>query len=246
MILRWLKKLRKERITHTKAVIQYERPWYLKALLLLGIFLAGLILATLFRVAFIEKALRTVSDPITAQKLEECQVSLANKEEIDNKISDAQTGTLTQQLSRLQAENTQLKSDLAVYEKLSSTSAKPGEAAIRELTITQLPSGEYQYQVLVAYSPTQRGMGEEEVFEGTLFLSADTVGTNKTLVIAGQGGIVSAPIDLKIRYFQRLSGTFVLEADQKIKLFRARIRKNGRIIDTKTEDISPSFYQKQP
>lgn len=245
MIFQWLKKFRKERITHTKAIIQYERPWYLKALLLLGVFLTGLILATLFRVAFIEKALRTVSDPITAQKLEECQISLANKEEIDNKISDAQTETLTQQLSRLQAENTQLKSDLAVYEKLSSTPTKPGEAAIRELTISRLPSGEYQYQVLVAYSPTQRGMAEQEVFEGTLFLSADTANSGKTIVIAGEGGIVSTQIDLKIRYFRRLSGTFVLDNQQKITLFRARIRKNGRIIDTKTENIPPAFYEKQ-
>lgn len=245
-MFRWLKRLKKQRITKTKAVIQYEKPWYIRLFIAIAAFLAGILIAALVRVTFIEDALRTVTDPVLTQRLKECESFLSNQQDIDTKISDAQTDTLTQQLSRLQTENTQLKSDLAVYEKLSATSAKPGEATIRELSISRLPSGEYQYQVLVAYSPPQGASSEQEVFDGTLFLSADLANNNQTIIIAGQGGgSMSPPIDLRIRYFQRLSGTFTLEEDQKIQLFRARIRKNGRVIDTKTEMIPPSFYQNQ-
>lgn len=242
-MFRRVRNLRKHWLTNTKAVVRYEKPWYIRLLVLVAAFVAGIVIAGLFRVAVVENSFRSVIDPVMAEKLDECQASMANGKILNDKITQAQLDKLTENINRLQTENSQLKSDLAVYESLSKASARPGEASIKELSITQTSPGNYQYQILIAYSPEQRGLGQGDEFEGVLFLSADLAGSQKTIVIAGQGGLMSSAIDLKIRYFQRLTGTFRLPPETKLQLFRARIRRDGRVIDTKTEDIPPSFYQ---
>ena len=233
-MFRWLRYLFKRRLTSAKAVVRYETPWYIRALCLIVAFGLGVVAMSMIYHLRDGTNIRLTSDEHTEKALAECQASMQNNAQLNEKIEQAQFVQLSEQIEKLQSEKTQLKEDLAVCNRLSNPSRKPGETQINELELQQISPGVYRYNALISHTASQTATTQDDIFEGNLFLSVDLAKSGKTIVIAGQNGILSPPIDLKIKHFERFSGTFNLPPNQKIQLFRARIRKNGRVIDTRT------------
>lgn len=241
---RWLRYFFQRRLTNKKAVIQYETAWYIRFLILLAAFVLGaLSMVAFFKLRNID-AMQIANDTNSVEAaLAECQSAMQNNKQLNATIEEAQYTHLSEQIEQLQAEKRQLREDLAVCNRLTSptstksSSLKPGETKVEELTLHQVAPGVYKYTAVVAHSPSTANASRGVPFEGSLFLSVDLIKTGKTIVIAGKNGIVSPPIDLKVQNTQQFTGSFRLNANQKIQLFRARIRKNGRVIDTRTTNF---------
>jgi len=237
-MFRGLRYFLNRRLTTTKAVVQYEMPWYIRALALIVAFVLGMGLMGVIYHIYDGKHINILDNTATQEALEECRASMQNTAQLNDKIDQAQLIQLSEQIEKLQSEKTQLKEDLAICNKFSNTANKQDEIKINELTIQQESSGAYHYTALVTHTPAQSDTAALRPFEGELFLSVDLVKTGKTITVAGRGGVMSPAIPLKIKQFERFSGTFKLSDSQKIRLFRARIRKNGRIIDTRTVTVT--------
>lgn len=227
----------KRRLTTTKAVVQYEKPWYIRTIALVVAFVLGMGIMVIAHHFHDVKGLHILGNTATEKALAECQASIQNSAQLNDKIDQAQLIQLSEQIEKLQAEKTQLKEDLAICGKFSDTAIQQDEAKITELTIQRDSSGVYRYTALITHTPPET-TAKNVAFEGELFLSVDLVKTGKTITIAGRGGIMSPAITLSIKQFERFSGTFKLPDTQKIRLFRARIRKNGQIIDTRTMKLT--------
>ncbi len=132
---------------------------------------------------------------------------------------------LVKQMKVLNAENAELKEDLAFFRTLMPSGSKEGGVAInRFLVQNEASPGEYRYRLLL----TQTGQRAKE-FEGNLQFVVNLQQDNKKLVMTlpPEGDKDTKGYKLNFRFYQRIEGTFSVSPNAVVKSIQVRVYESG-------------------
>lgn len=135
---------------------------------------------------------------------------------------------LTAQVKSLETENTRLKEELAVFENLAGGEGKGDGLAISRLRVDpDAAPGRYRFSLLAAQQGPQRG----REFKGSMQVAVTLQqGADSAIVVFPRSGDPdAAKYEVSLRNFRRLSGTFQLPPDAKIKGVEVRLVQDGTI-----------------
>src|SRR5438552_17449563 len=98
-----------------------------------------------------------------------------------------------------------MKEELAFLRKLFSDTGKPGTLTIQRLTAEKDRGGVYRFSMLVV-----RGGNPSDELSGQLMLlaSISADGDSSTLTLPDDQPDTAAPLTHKLKYYQRVEGTF--------------------------------------
>lgn len=226
-------------IAAPKVAVRTDIPWHWRALLAvvigaLAIALAGWIYDAGRRFAGFDSSLSRQEIEALRDKVARLEGEAASLRgtaatgESNLQIERTTLQQLTSQVRSLEAENAKLKEDLAVYENLAG-----GEARGEGLTIGRLrvdpdaTPGHYRYSFLAAQQGAQRGTE----FKGMVQLAvALRQGSDSVIVILPKAGDPeAAKYEATVRNFRRLTGSFQVSPDAKLKSVEVRLVQGGVI-----------------
>ncbi len=190
--------------------------------LIWGGFDYGRILAG-FNVNKIEAERKTMADQIAQLSDESVTLKKRNIElENDTKIAVGAKDALSQQIVGLQTEVTQLREEVAFFQKLTAGTVKDGALAIQRIQIQPEPSGGDIWRVRALV--TQGGSGNGE-FKGMLQLAVSVVtdGKRTTLLLPEEQKEISESLKLAFKNYQRVDATFRVPPNGQVKSVQAKL-----------------------
>jgi hypothetical protein len=145
--------------------------------------------------------------------------------------------TLSKQSLDLQAENTQLKEDLAFMQKLFSDTGKQGTISIQRLTAEREREDAYHYSLMVV-----RGGNPTDEFAGQLTLQAGLVSAGRlsTVALPDDQPDASGALKLKFKYYQRIEGTIRVPPGSQLKTLQAKVMELGQPLPKATRSLNIS------
>jgi hypothetical protein len=157
--------------------------------------------------------------------------------ESDINIMRGAQATLSKQSLDVQAENTQLKEELAFMQKLFSDTGKQGTISIQRLTAERERDDAYHYSLLVV-----RGGNPTDEFAGQLTLQAGLVsaGHPSTVALPDDQPDASAALKLKFKYYQRIEGTIRVPPGSQLKTLQAKVMELGQPLPKATRSLNIS------
>lgn len=157
--------------------------------------------------------------------------------ESDLNIMRGAQATLSKQSVDLQAENTQLKEELAFMQKLFSDTGRQGTISIQHLAADRERDDAYHYSLLVV-----RGGNPTDEFAGQLTLVAGLVsgGHLSTVALPEDQPDASAALKLKFKYYQRIEGTIRVPPGSQLKTLQARVMELGQPTPKATRSLNIS------
>ena len=145
---------------------------------------------------------------------------------------------LVKQMKALTAENAGLKEDLAFFQTLMPSGGKEGGVAVnRFLVQNDVLSGEYRYRLLL----TQTGQRNKD-FQGTLQFVVNLEQQDKKVVLTlpAEGEQADKAFKVNFRFYQRVEGTFRIDADAVVKSMQVRVFENGSNEPKLTQAVNAS------
>ena len=163
--------------------------------------------------------------------------SRAAQLESDLNITRGAQETLSKQSLELQAENTQIKEELAFLQKLFSDTGKQGTISIQRLSAERERDDAYHYSLLVV-----RGGNPSDEFAGQLTLQAGLLlgGRISTVALPDDQPEASAALKLKFKYYQRIEGTIRVPPGSQLKTLQARVLESGQPAPRATRSLNIS------
>lgn len=157
--------------------------------------------------------------------------------ESDLSIMRGAQATLSKQSLDVQAENTQLKEELAFMQKLFTDTGKQGTISIQRLTAERERDDAYHYSLLVV-----RGGNPTDEFAGQLMLQAGLVsgGHLSTVALPDDQPDASAALKLKFKYYQRIEGTIRVPPGSQLKTLQAKVMELGQPLPKATRSLNIS------
>ncbi len=157
--------------------------------------------------------------------------------ESDLNIMRGAQATLSKQSLDLQAENTQLKEELAFMQKLFSDTGKQGAISIQHLAAERERDDAYHYSLMVV-----RGGNPTDEFAGQLTLLAGLVsgGHLSTVALPDDQPDASSALKLKFKYYQRIEGTIRVPPGSQLKTLQARVMELGQPLPKATRSLNIS------
>jgi hypothetical protein len=157
--------------------------------------------------------------------------------ESDLNITQGAQATLSKQSLELQAENTQIKEELAFLQKLFSDTSKQGTISIQRLSAEREREDAYHYSLLVV-----RGGNPAGEFAGQLTLQAGLLsgGRFATVALPDDQPDASAALKLKFKYYQRIEGTIRVPPGSQLKTLQARVLELGQPSPRATRSLNIS------
>jgi len=158
-----------------------------------------------------------------------------NQLESDLNIAQGTQDSLSKQALELQAENTQVKEELAFLQKLVSDSGKEGTLTIQRLSAEREGETAYRFRALLV-----RGGSRDDEFVGQLALQATLVSPGGPIVLAlpqDQAGTAAA-LALNFTYYQRVEGMFHVPAGSELRSLQARVLEPGRTVARATRTLN--------
>ena len=157
--------------------------------------------------------------------------------EMDLNITRGAQATLSKQSLELQAENTQIKEELAFLQKLFSDTGKQGTISIQRLSAERERDDAYHYSLLVV-----RGGNPSGEFAGQLTLHAGLLsgGRLATVALPDDQPDASATLKLKFKYYQRIEGTIRVPPGSQLKTLQARVLEVGQTSPRATRSLNIS------
>jgi hypothetical protein len=157
--------------------------------------------------------------------------------ESDLNITEGAQATLSKQSLELQAENTQIKEELAFLQKLFSDTGKKGTISIQRLSAERERDDAYHYSLLVV-----RGGNPSDEFAGQLTLHAGLLsgGRLATVALPDDQPDASATLKLKFKYFQRIEGTIRVPPGSQLKTLQASVLELGQPSPRATKSLNIS------
>jgi hypothetical protein len=145
---------------------------------------------------------------------------------------------LIKQMKTLTAENAGLKEDLAFFQTLMPSGGKDGGVAVNRFLVQNdaLP-GEYRYRLLL----TQTGQRNKD-FQGTLQFVVNLQQQDKKVVLTlpTEGDQTDKAFKVNFRFYQRVEGTFQIDADAVVKSMQVRVFENGSKEPKLTQAVNAS------
>ena len=145
---------------------------------------------------------------------------------------------LIKQMKTLTAENAGLKEDLAFFQTLMPSGGKDGGVAVnRFLVQNDVLPGEYRYRLLL----TQTGQRNKD-FQGTLQFVVNLQQQDKKVVLTlpAEGDQADKVFTVNFRFYQRVEGTFRIDADAVVKSMQVRVFENGSKEPKLTQAVNAS------
>jgi hypothetical protein len=157
--------------------------------------------------------------------------------ESDLNIMRGAQATLSKQSLDVQAENTQLKEELAFMQKLFSDTGKQGAISIQRLTAERERDDAYHYSLMVV-----RGGNPTDEFAGQLTLQAGLVSGGHLSMVAlpDDQPDASAALKLKFKYYQRIEGTIRVPPGSQLKTLQAKVLELGQPLPKATRSLNLS------
>jgi hypothetical protein len=157
--------------------------------------------------------------------------------ESDLNITRGAQATLSKQSLELQAENTQIKEELAFLQKLFSDTGKQGTISIQRLSAERERDDAYHYSLLVV-----RGGNPSDDFAGQLTLQAGVMagGRLATVALPEDQPDASAALKLKFKYYQRVEGTIRVPPGSQLKTLQAKVLELGQPSPRATRSLNIS------
>jgi hypothetical protein len=145
---------------------------------------------------------------------------------------------LIKQMKTLTAENATLKEDLAFFQTLMPSGGKEGAVAVdRFLVQNDVLPGEYRYRLLL----TQTGQRNKD-FQGTLQFVINLQQQDKKVVMSlpAEGDKADKSFKLNFRFYQRVEGSFRVEAGAVVTSMQVRVFENGSSEPKLTQAVNAS------
>jgi uncharacterized protein DUF6776 len=225
-------------ITAPRVSVRTEMPWYLRWIVVLV--LAALAAAVGMWMYNAGQRLSGFDREEMARKLSAANAELdANRKELerlraianasDSRIAIERTAQqrLAQQLRALEDENSNLREELAIFERMLSSDPRsaPAIAIYRFKVIPDVLPGEYRYRLLLISSGTQR----DREFKGRLELVLSLMDQGKSAIIRlpQEGDAGASGFSLAFKYFRRVEGTFRVAPSAKLEQVQIRVLEEG-------------------
>lgn len=224
-------------------------PWYMRwvVMLCVGAAIIGASWATYhfgsefagFRKSEIEGEMKRLNELTAKQEAELAEVrkTLAVSES-QRKIETASNVDLAKQVKSLSVENAALKDDLAFFQSLLPVPGKDDAVAINRFKLEpDAMPGEFRYRMLLV-----RGGQRPADFQGhiQLIITAQQ-GTQKiALTLPVENDAKSQQYQLNFKSFQRVEGTFRVEAGTVVKNIQVRVYQNGSRTPKLTQSVNIS------
>jgi hypothetical protein len=187
------------------------------------------------RGAVAERQARLESD-LEATRAEAARLRARSAElESDLNVTRGAQATLSRQARDLQAENTQMKEELAFLHTLFSESGKPGTVNIQRVAAERDHDDVYHFSMLVV-----RGGKPSDDFAGqvTLVANVSVGGRTTTLTLPDDQPETAAALELRFKYYQRVEGTFHVPQGGQLKSLQARVLELGQITPRATRSLN--------
>jgi hypothetical protein len=156
--------------------------------------------------------------------------SAANASESHLQIDRATVQRLTDQVRILEAEKTELKENLAVFENLAAGGGNSAGLSLGRLRIEpDATPGQFRYRVLASMS----GNAAKQEFKGSLQFQItvqESSGGSAIIVLPRPGDPDAVSFAVSFRAFRSLEGNFRVPAGVTIKRVEARLMQNGAIL----------------
>ena len=224
-------------------------PWYMRWMVMLGIGAAiiGASWATYhfgsefagFRKSEIEGEMKRLNEVTAKQETELAEVrkTLAISES-QRKIESATYGDLAKQVKSLAAENAALKDDLAFFQSLLPVPGKDDAVAINRFKLEpDAMPGEYRYRMLLVQGGQRPGDFQGHI---QLVISAQQGAQKVVLTLPPENDAKSPQFQLNFKSFQRVEGTFRVDAGTVVKNIQVRVYQNGARTPKLTQSVNIS------
>lgn len=223
-------------IAAPRVSVRTHVPWYLRWMgIVLGVALALALAAWTYDFGRSVAGLdRTVREELSVARadLERAQDELqklramVNASESRIAIERSAQRRLADQNRALELENARIREDLAIFESIMSTDARPAPIAIKRFKVApNVIPGEYRYHLLLLAS----GSRQEPEFQGRIELAVGMTDNGKasTILIGGPGDPQAEVLRLTFRNFRRIEGTFRLSPTARVDTIQARVYATG-------------------
>jgi len=225
-------------ISAPRVAVRTEMPWYLRWIVVLVLVaLTAAVGAWMYNAG---QRLSGFDREEMAHKLSAANAELdANRKELerlraianasDSRIAIERTAQqrLAQQLRALEDENSNLREELAIFERMLSSDPRSAPAiSIYRFKVTPdvLP-GEYRYRLLLISSGSQR----DREFKGRLELVLSLMDQGKSAIIRlpQEGDAGASGFALSFKYFRRVEGTFRVAPGARLEQVQIRVLEDG-------------------
>jgi len=237
-------------ITAPRVTVRTHIPWYWRAL---GVAVTGAM--TLALAGWMYDAGRRIAGydrSESAQEIGSLGSRLADLEAEVGKLRAANNASesslqiersaqqqLTAQVKALEADNTRLKEENAVFERLAQGDDKESAISISRLRVlADGNGGRYRYQFLVSQNGDQRGREFKGSVQAVVALRPDSVGGNGGIITVPQPGEPDANrFAVTFKHFRRIEGFFALPAGAKPKSVEIRLLQDGAVKAAQTVNL---------
>jgi len=176
----------------------------------------------------VQRRLSAASAELEASRAElERLRALANA--ADSRIAIERTAQqrLAQQIRTLEDENSNLREELAIFERMltSDPRSAPAISIYRFKVLPDVLPGEFRYRMLLLTSGNQR----DREFKGRIELVVSLTDDGKSAIIKfpQQADASASAFHLGFKYFRRVEGTFRVGANAKIERVQVRVLEDG-------------------
>jgi hypothetical protein len=225
-------------------------PWYFRWLVLLALVLMALFFARSaydfgkkfggFDQTTAAPPIQRLADnnPSVAQELASVRAQLAQSER-QLQMERATHADLVKQMKSLAGENATLKEDLAFFQTLMPSGGKEGGVAVNRFIVQNdaLP-GEYRYRLLL----TQTGQRNKDFLGRLQFIVNLQQPDQKKVVMTlpAEGDKADQAFKLNFHFYQRIEGTFRVDAGTVVKSMQVRVFENGSTEPKLTQAVDAS------
>ena len=245
--LRWFRN--RSGASAPRVAVTAHVPWYMRwvVMLCVGAAIIGASWATYhfgsefagFRKSEIEGEMKRLNELTAKQEadLAEARKTLAISDS-QRKIESATYGDLAKQVKSLSAENAALKDDLAFFQSLLPVPGKDDAVAINRFKLEpDAMPGEFRYRMLLV-----QGGQRPADFQGhiQLVISAQQGAQKVALTLPAENDAKSQQYQLNFKSFQRVEGTFRVEAGTVVKNIQVRVYQNGSRTPKLTQSVNIS------
>jgi len=226
-------------ITAPKVAVRTAVPWYWRALAAVILGAVALLLALWIydagrRFAGFDRSESEQEISVLRDKLARLEAEASNLRGTaaagasNLQIERTTLEQLTTQVQSLEAENTRLKEELAVFENLAGGEGKSDGVSISRLHVEpDAAPGRYRFSLLAALQGSLRGHD----FTGALQVAVTLQQGNDNAIVAfpRAGDPDAARYSVSFRNFRRLTGFFQVPAEAKVKAVEVRLLQNGAV-----------------